>query len=232
MWNGKNSFKKYSGLMKQWVGLFLFFFITKLLTSQIDISQYFLIKDTSQSKIQELREDFSKNKIYPKELELECLTALSFYPELKDAFIEFKWKSNLTSTMKTIPTFTSFFFGREVKYRIYFNQMAEKTGLKMGDLSFNAKVGWIGHELAHVTQCYKKSRIKIMRLGLNLLSKKFVAKHERDTDRITIKHNLGYALYEGTYYVFNSITVNEKYRKKLEKSYLSPTEILEAIQKL
>jgi len=180
--------------------------------------------------VEEFRAKFSHNKIIPIDIEMECLVALSYYPELKDALIEFRWKDNLKSTMRMIPTSFSFFFKSKIKYIIYMNLNASETKLKINELSFNAKVGWLGHELSHVTQCHKKKKSEIAALGLKLISKKFIAKHERKTDIITIKHDLGYALYEGSYYVFNNSNVSKKYLSHLKKNYLNPEDILYWIQ--
>ena len=72
--------------------------------------------------------------------------ALNRYPELHHRSIILKLKS-ISSTMQAQPT-PNFIVKRKNKraYRIFVNDNPELTGINYQDLSFNALVGWIGHE--------------------------------------------------------------------------------------
>ena len=134
--------------------------------------------------------------------------------------------------MKMMPTITSFLFHKKLKYVVYMNQSAATTNLHIKELSFNAKVGWLGHELGHVLQCVRQSRMQTLWMGIRLASKKFMAQFERETDIITIEHQLGYALYEGMYYTLNNPKVSPEYLETLNRNYLSLEEILSWIQRV
>jgi hypothetical protein len=206
-------------------------FILIALTYQLgfansDFDSLYLKETDFAHQIDSLKTKFGKNKIIPAEIELECLVALSYYPELVDAHVEFLWNDKISSTMKMMPTIKSFFFHKKLKYVVHMNKSAASTNLNINDLSFNAKVGWIGHELGHVLQCVEKSRLGVLMIGIRHSSKKFITKHERETDIITIQHGLGYALYEGMHFTFNRPNIHPKYLEGLKKNYLSLDEIL------
>jgi hypothetical protein len=202
------------------------------LFSNSDYDSLYLKEKDFIAQLESLKSQFGKNKILPTELELECLVALSYFPELANVSIEFKWNNNLKSTMKMMPSITSFFFRKKMKYVVHINQNATYTNLSLQELTFNAKVGWLGHELGHVIQCTQKSRMGVLWMGISQVSKKFVRKHERETDMITIEHGLGYALYEGMHYTFNQPDIHPNYIKGLKENYLSLEEILEEVKKV
>jgi len=208
----------------------LFLLTQTVFANEIYDSLYLKERDFA-PRVAVLKKQFGKNKIIPKELELECLAALSYYPELLNEYVVFRWDNSISSTMKMVPTYTSFLFHKKLKYVVYINKSAATTNLNINELSFNAKVGWLGHELGHVLQCVEKSRLGVLWMGICHISNKFIAKSERETDIITIQHNLGYALYEGMHYTLNNKKVNEAYIAGLKKNYLSLEEILIFINK-
>src|SRR5690606_12051947 len=54
------------------------------------------------------------NKIIPESIKKEVIEALTFFPELYDTAIEFKFKNNIKkSTMQAQPRFASFFKAKE-----------------------------------------------------------------------------------------------------------------------
>ena len=73
----------------------------------------------------------------------------------------------------------------------------------------NAKVGLLGHELAHI-ECYEeKSNFDLLVTGLKyLLSEKFKHEFEIDTDKRTIDHGLGWQLYDFELYMTKEKILN------------------------
>ena len=106
------------------------------------------------------------------------------------------------------------------QYIVYLNSKTDKsTGLALEDLSFNALVGWIGHELGHLVDFTQKSNWKVIKTGSYYFSKKKKANYERSIDLITINHGLGYALYEGMQFVYENENMSDDYRENLMDNY-------------
>lgn len=222
--------------MKQLLKQFIAVCIIMLITLEQSMSQkneyMYLQKETFTARMEELEMRYGRNKIIPAELETECLAALSFYPELKNTTIEFKFgEMASSSTMESRPKFSSIFRKREKrKYVIIINKKgASKLGLQWSELSFNALVGWIGHELGHILHYSNKSAGGILFMGLKYVATNYKRKMERFTDQLAIQHNLGLALFEGTDYTLNCSNAKESYKNKSKKKYLLPGEIIERI---
>lgn len=191
-------------------------------------AQYYLQKDTFLKQIDFLRTEFGVNKIIPKELETECLAALSFYPELRNTHIEFKF-ANLHTTMACRPKLTCLIESREDRdYIILINKPGKANStLSYDELSFNALTGWIGHELGHIAYYREHSVPAIIIAGIRYLHPDFKRSLERQTDMIAIQHDMGFALYEGVHYTFCCSRANAGYKASLKKYYLSLDEIVQ-----
>jgi hypothetical protein len=132
------------------------------LDGQESYQEFYLKKEFFEDKLSELKKEFGNKKTIPPELELECLAALSFYPELKNKPIEFRLGA-IKTTMLARPELNFIF--RSKKKRKYVVIISypdnKKTNLNWETLSFNSLVGWIGHELV-IFYCKRK-------IGLYLL---------------------------------------------------------------
>src|SRR5215468_6276144 len=80
--------------------------------AQTSYQQFYLKRENFESNLSTLKNKFSNKKVIPSEIELECLTALSFYPELKNTDIEFRF-GDLNFTMISKPRFKSILKDRE-----------------------------------------------------------------------------------------------------------------------
>ena len=99
-----------------------FLFVTIMLVSisaqaQSNYSGFYLQKDSFSSKLAELKNEYGRHKVMPPELETECLTALSFYPELKDCYIEFRF-GKIQTTMESRPKFSFLFTSKEKRKNV------------------------------------------------------------------------------------------------------------------
>jgi len=196
---------------------------------QTNYAQFYLTREGSETRISELKNEFGTKKIIPCEIELECLTALSFYPELKNTDIEFRF-GHLNFTMISKPKSRSILKERtQRQYVIIIQRSGLSNNVDWKELSFNAMVGWIGHELAHVLHYSHKSSGGIMFIGLKYAVPGYRRKMERFTDQLAIQHDLGYALYEGVEFTINSSHASEHYKNNQEKFYLHTNEIIERI---
>lgn len=191
-------------------------------------SQYYLQRDSFQNQIGYLRQEFATNKVIPKEVETEVLAALSFYPELRNTFIEFKF-THIHTTMACRPKTCCLFESRSTrKYIILINKPGKDNGtLSWDEMSFNALVGWVGHELGHIAYYRQKSVPGIIAAGIRYLHPKYKRDMERQTDMTAIQHDMGFALYEGVRYTFCCSRANPDYKASLKKYYLSLDEILQ-----
>ena len=209
--------------------LLLCFFST-VLFGQTNPGESYLRRENFENYLPELKSEFGNKKIIPKELELECLVALSYYPELENTAIEFKF-GDLNFTMISKPKFMSFLKERDDREYVILIQRPGRSekNVEWKELSFNAMVGWIGHELGHVVHYSHKSNGGIIFTGVKYAFPAYRRKMERFTDQLAIQHELGYALYEGVDYTINISHATEHYRNNQMKYYLHPEEILERI---
>ena len=171
-------------------------------------------------------------KTNDKRLKTAFYLALSHYPELHQKKITLRLKS-IPSTMQAQPD-ASFLFKRRVKrgYHIFVNDNPEPTGIDYRELSFNALVGWLGHELAHlIDYSSMKNRDLLSFVTAYVFDKREMRRTERQADRETIKRGLGVQLLDGAHFFHKSKKVSKKYRKKNKKYYLSEEEIIADINK-
>jgi hypothetical protein len=199
--------------------------------AQTSYTQFYLKREDFATNLSALRNEFGNKKIIPAEIELECLVALSCYPELKNTSIEFKF-GNLNFTMISKPKFRSILKDRTQREYVIIIQRPglSKNNLEWDVLSFNAMVGWIGHELGHILHYSHKSSGGILFMGMKYAVPGYRRKMERFTDQLAIQHNLGYALYEGVDYTINLSRAKEQYKRNQQKFYLHTEEIIARIE--
>jgi len=198
--------------------------------AQSPYQQFYLNRQTFETNLPALRKEYGNKKMMPSEIELECLAALSFYPELINSNIEFTFgKLNFTMTSKPKPE--SILRNRGQRHYIIVIQRPgrSKNNVEWRELSFNAMVGWIGHELGHILHYSHKSSGGILLTGVKYAFPGYRRKMERFTDQLAIQHDLGYALYEGVDYTINLSHATGHYKNNQEKFYLHPEEIIERI---
>jgi len=199
-----------------------------------EISTHFLQQENYIDSLSDYRKLYKRSKrIQKKEemLELAFYVALRYYPELKDTKISVKLKK-IKSTMMAQPDADFIVKSKnDRKYRILINSSKEFNGMNYEDLSFNSLVGWIGHELAHITEYNQKSNGQLVHFISNyLFSRKHLKHTENSADKETVKRGLGYSLYEGVTFLFKNPKIFKNYKERNEEYYLSPTEILAEIK--
>jgi hypothetical protein len=176
------------------------------------------------------------NKSMDSTFMMQIKGALMFYPELKNIKIKFRIR-NVKSPLAARPTFWAIF--QKPENRTYLITISNKTSaffspILLKNLSLNAQIGVLGHELSHIAFYNQQKGGYFIRLVLMQLSTKAMDNFENDTDKSCIKHNLGYQLLSW------STEVREKLKIKtwrgvdsnsaLERErYMSPASILKAI---
>ncbi|WP_347374848.1 hypothetical protein [Aequorivita sp. Q41] len=177
-----------------------------------------------------------ETKIIPKSIKNEVVEALSFYPELKNTAIEFKFKENIKkSTMQAQPRFTSFFKPKENReYLILISRkiQIETDTFTMEDIPSDVKVGWIGHELGHVMDYSHRSNLGMLLFGLKyLFSSTHIKEVERAADTYAIAHGMGDYILKTKNFILENAQLSEKYKERIRQLYISPEEVMELINK-
>jgi hypothetical protein len=185
-----------------------------------------------QDQLDSLEVTLGSNKTFPPKYKLACLLALSGYPELKTTKIDFI-SARLNSTMAARPRIRSMFRNRKKRgHKIYINTDANQDGLLLSEVSFNAQVGVIAHELGHIAYYTNKSAFSLMGNSAAYLSKKYRGRFERDTDQRTIEHGFGWQLVAFIEETLASDQVPEEYKTYKQKVYYTPEKIREEMKKL
>ena len=198
------------------------------LTSFIKPILYFTISMATAQNI-----DLS-NKIIPESLEKEVMEALTFYPELYDTAIEFKFKNNIKkSTMQAQPRFASFFKKKENReYLIFISRKIQIEGevFTMDDIPSDVKVGWLGHELGHVMDYSHRTNVGMLILGIKyLFSAAHIKEVERAADTYAIAQGMGDYILKTKNFILENANLSERYKERIRRLYISPEEVMELI---
>jgi hypothetical protein len=176
------------------------------------------------------------NKQIPDSFLIPIRTALLYYPELQQAKIKFVVRKQASPLSASINFFSVFRKASKKQYVIHISNQVKKRfdGIRLSNLSFNAQVGVIGHELGHISYYYGRSSLVFVQLALMHLSKRKVDAHEYGTDMICIHHHLGYQLLEWSKEVRRKLNIAQwKGIKQLAKHgrerYMNPESILRVI---
>ncbi len=196
-------------------------------SERIVIQRDFLCYEDFIDKVDSLDGQFGDNKVFNTDFKLACLVALSYYPELKNIKIIFQHNPEIGALMRVHP-FNKYLFTKSRKKRTYFVDLNSNMAV-YNKYSFNALVGTIGHELAHVVSFSNKSFFGIARIGIGHASDNYRTKFERSADEMTIQHGLRYQLYDFTKTLedFLESTGRIESREYIRKRYMSSPEILD-----
>jgi len=177
------------------------------------------------------------NKIIPEAILAETMTALSYYPELKDTPIEFRFKKKIKkSFMQAQPKFSGIF--KNKKNRSYFIMISEKFNIEDEEFSIaevpsEVLIGWIGHELGHIMDYQERSGFNLIQFGIGYLtSKNFIKEAERAADTFAVSHGMGDYILATKDFILNHAHLSEVYKNRIRRLYLSPEEILLLVEEL
>ena len=181
-----------------------------------------------------LRSELLNNKEVHGDFEHSILAALMYYPTLNDTRIAFK-ERKIATTMAARPKVSSIFKKAEDrKYIILIN--ARQNRLKaplLSNVPFEARVGVIGHELAHIVDYKRKSFIRIIGNGIAyVVSNSFKRNLEHKIDRIAINKGLGEGLYQFRLFVEEEANTTDKYKRFKDNIYLSSADISNLVKSI
>lgn len=177
------------------------------------------------------------NKVIPESIKKETLRALSFYPELKDVPIEFKFKEKLQkSFMQAQPDFKTLLrSANKRKYIIFIssNFNIEGEEFNIHNVPKDVIIGWIGHELGHIIDYLNRSSLNLLIFGIKYI---FIGKHireaERAADTFAVSHGMGDYILNTKNFILNNTSLSETYKNRIKNLYLSPEDILQLTQEL
>ncbi len=219
-------------MILRWTSAILLFVLLCGTTSHLPGERkWFKKAQFDNDKIAQLNADFGSQKTLSEKYKLPTLIALSHYPELKEVPIEFV-EQPIKTTMAARPVPASVFQrqGRR-HYKIFINN-SDNCQIHIDEISFNGKIGIIGHELAHILDYEQSTGPGIMGAGLNYATARTKATFEKSIDRLTIQRGLGWQLYEWSDFAINRSAASQSYKDFKASTYLQPEEILSEIDKL
>ncbi len=174
--------------------------------------------------------------IVPDSIENEARIALSHYPELENTPITFKFKKNIKkSTMQAQPIFWSLFKSR--KNREYVVLISEKIKISgkeylTKDVPKDIMIGWLGHELGHIMDYQDRSSLNLIWFGAKYtFSGSYLKEAERAADTYAVSHGMGSYIVDTKNFILDNAEIQEKYKARIRRFYLSPAEIMVMVEK-
>ncbi|WP_127844925.1 hypothetical protein [Psychroflexus aestuariivivens] len=173
--------------------------------------------------------------IYPESIEKEVKLALSYFPQLKEIPIVFKFKSDIKkSTMQAQPDFKSLLKPRSKrKYYIFISERFKISGTEFKTINVPSDVmtGWLGHELGHILDYQHRGKFNLIWFGLKYLYfDKHIIEAERAADTYAVQQGMAEYILKTKDFILNHAEIEEKYKKRIKRYYLSPEEIMQIVQ--
>lgn len=177
-----------------------------------------------------LKQLYGENKSFIADYEKQSLIALSYFFELRTIRIKFVY-ANINTTMACRPTSSSVLFGKR-QYQVFINNNPNFVGILLQDVPYNAQIGIIGHELAHVLDYEERTAKGVAQRGVNYLTRNAKRTYERSIDKLTIRKGLGWQLYDwADFSMYKSTKATDDYKAFKRAIYMSPDEIEEEIRR-
>lgn len=171
----------------------------------------------------------------PENLKKEIHKAVSFFPKLDKAALNFYLSGSMRSiTMKAQLSFISLFKQRSKRtYYIYISKTFKNASKKMAisDLPTDVLIGWIGHELGHIMDYEQMTNWQLMKFGFNYL---FFDEHynesEYTADFYAVRSGMEKYLIKKRKYILEHPEIFKAYKKKFRDHYLSPDDIVHLVK--
>lgn len=185
-----------------------------------------------------MRQNFvsmGKYHIMPKIISNEIETALAYFPQLAEIPIEFKFKSDIRkSTMQAQPSFLSLWKPRSKrKYFIFISEKFKISGksFKTIDIPSDIITGWIGHELGHILDYQHRGKFNLIWFGLKYLYfEKHIVEAERTADTFAVQQGMAEYILKTKDFILNHAEIDDNYKQRIKRFYLSPEEIMQIVK--
>jgi hypothetical protein len=169
---------------------------------------------------------FTGNSEWTKQEKDLCYIAISNFKNIDSTKVILK-KTNIPCQGQAQPLLRTIF--KKPKKRTYVIKVQDcnhKNPLCFSVLPDSAKIGLIGHELAHIIDYKTKNFFQITATGVKYsLSKKYKTKLEYQTDSITIINNMGSEKLIFYKFITNSSFADDKYLRRIHKYYMNSEDI-------
>jgi hypothetical protein len=186
-----------------------------------------------------LQSNTPTNKTIPPNYKEAIQMALTHYPELQETNIKFRIKKKLAPLAARPRTLSIFRKPAKRKYIVTISSSTIKMlcPILLQNLSFNAQVGVLGHELAHVSEYHSKGTFFFIKLVFkHIFNKRAIDRFEYNTDQRSIEHGLGFQLLSWSEEVRQKLNLNKwgganKPNTKRER-YMNPETIITVMKSL
>jgi hypothetical protein len=169
--------------------------------------------------------------VIPESIKDEVKIALAFYPNILNNPIEFKFQKNIKkSTMLAQPNFWSLFKAKKNrKYKVLISEKIVIAGNAFAtkDIPKDVMIGWIGHELGHIIDYKNRSSLNLIWFGIKYtFSDNYIKEAERAADTHAVNYGMENYILATKNFILNNADINESYKSRIRKYYLSPEEIM------
>lgn len=212
--------------------LMLFFIAEFSFASENTIMVRKIDSVTLLNKLDSLLLNVTAKKDVPENLELSFFAALLHYELLYQTPIRFKY-SKIKTTLNVRPTLVSVLFRKKEnrKYVIRINTSNAHGCIGIENVPFNARVGLLGHELAHIVDYGSLTIPQLFKRGLSYLNAEDKAEYEKWIDLRTVEAGLGWQLYDWANYIQQQPDISEDYKAYKKRTYLQSKTIAQKIVK-
>jgi len=115
-------------------------------------------------------------------------------------------------------------------YASYYNNT--NNGILLKDIPFNAQIGILAHEIAHIVDYEKRNVWGIISRAFDYLNDNSKQNFEYEIDSLTIEHGLGWQLYDWSDFALSKSNATEEYKAFKRKIYMSPNDIVNYMKNL
>lgn len=169
--------------------------------------------------------------VIPESIKDEVKIALAFYPNILNNPIEFKFQKNIKkSTMLAQPNFWSLFKAKKNrKYKVLISEKIVIAGNAFAtkDIPKDVMIGWIGHELGHIIDYKNRSSLNLIWFGIKYtFSDNYIKEAERAADTHAVNYGMENYILATKNFILNNADIDESYKSRIRKYYLSPEEIM------
>ncbi len=174
-----------------------------------------------------IEEEFEMLKGVPESYRPSVLVALSAYPELRKFSIELK-EADLRTTMVAQPVPGSLMTPRnDRRFRIMIDTLSpDSEGKLFEELPFEARIGVMAHELAHILDYSRMDLGGIFRYGVRYLFPSSRKELEARTDRIAVDRGFGWQLLAFKEHLRRKAELKPSYRDYKDRIYLSTKDLM------
>jgi hypothetical protein len=183
-------------------------------------------KPLSALKTDSIAQEMGSNKVVPEKYKSVIFHALSYFPELKNTHIQFKF-ADISTTLNARPTLWSLIFCKKEsrRYVVRINNNLQDSIINFSGVPYDAQLGVLAHEFCHFADYAQKNIWGVMGRLLDYTNHKRKKAFENEIDQKTIKRGLGWQLYSWSYYVLYESNAKQEYKEFKKEVYLTPRQI-------